>query len=74
VTGQPLFAFPATPAGRPGAPTFAAHLTQIATALTTGSAVDDEVPYLTEHGAVHWYYPGQESTDAGERLFRAPTG
>ncbi|MEU2743039.1 SMI1/KNR4 family protein [Streptomyces sp. NPDC007095] len=56
------------------APTFAAHLTQIATALTTGGAVDGEVPYITEHGAVYWDYPGQETTDEGERLFRAPTG
>jgi cell wall assembly regulator SMI1 len=56
------------------APTLAAHLSQVATALTTGGAVDDDVPYVTASGFLHWDYPGQEATDDGEALQRAPVG
>jgi cell wall assembly regulator SMI1 len=35
--------------------TFAAYLTRIATALTTGGDVGNEVPYLTEDGVLAWH-------------------
>lgn len=56
------------------APTFAGYLTQVAAALATGSEVDGEVPYVTERGALYWSYPGEETTDDGERIFRTSTG
>jgi len=51
-----------------GPPTFAANLTRIAVALTTGGDVDGEVPYLTGDGTLLWDYPGTETDDDGGRL------
>ena len=57
-----------------GPPTFAAYLTRVAAALTTGVDVDGEVPYLTVDGTLSWDYRGQETDDDGEHLRRAPAG
>ena len=55
-----------------GARTFAAHLTQVAAALTSGGDVDGEYPYVTESGTLVWAPHGEESTDDGERLVPVP--
>ena len=54
------------------APTLGAHLARVAAALTSGGAVDDEVPYVTAGGFLSWGPAGLETDDEGEALHRVP--